>query len=51
MGIPDIRQLVTLDFEVYGHVQGADNGPLILDPGSTRSIQGSRGKDLKIKPQ
>ncbi|KAI8042956.1 acylphosphatase-2 [Drosophila gunungcola] len=22
MGIPDIRQLVTLDFEVYGHVQG-----------------------------
>jgi len=23
MGIPDIRLLVTLDFEVYGHVQGA----------------------------
>lgn len=22
MGIPDIRQLVTLEFEVYGHVQG-----------------------------
>lgn len=22
MGIPDIRLLVTLEFEVYGHVQG-----------------------------
>ncbi|XP_030383104.1 acylphosphatase-2 [Scaptodrosophila lebanonensis] len=22
MGIPDIRQLVTLEFEVFGHVQG-----------------------------
>lgn len=22
MGIPDIRQLITVEFEVYGHVQG-----------------------------
>lgn len=22
VGIPDIRQLITVDFEVYGHVQG-----------------------------
>ncbi|EDW85262.1 uncharacterized protein Dwil_GK18433 [Drosophila willistoni] len=22
MGIPDIRQLITLEFEVFGHVQG-----------------------------
>lgn len=35
MGIPDIRQLITLEFEVYGHVQGevqtdSDHNPIIM---------------------